>query len=144
MAPMSGGDGTSPSKWMKKICAAIAVARIVGETMLTVVAFIGPVDANSRISAATVADQNTAGEGAMNTRNAIGVATSVATPDSHRYAWRLRGSSLSPSQPPPNVPTNPVTTRIAPGSDEACVWDTPRMRSRNEGSHVAIPPSANV
>src|SRR5437867_1369140 len=32
MAPMSGGDGTSPRRWMKKICAAIAVARIVGET----------------------------------------------------------------------------------------------------------------
>ena len=84
MAPMSGGDGTSPSKWMKKICAAIAVARIVGETMLTVVAFIGPVDANSRISAITVADQNTAGDGAVKTRTAIGVAASVATPDSQR------------------------------------------------------------
>src|SRR5438128_1347612 len=106
MAPMSGGDGTSPSKWMKKIWAAIAVARIVGETMLTVVALIGPVDANSRISAAAVAGQNTAGEGALKTRNAIGAATSVAVPDSHRYAWQLRASSLSPSQPPANVPTN--------------------------------------
>src|SRR5262245_8836146 len=31
IAPMSGGDGTSPRMWMKKICAAIAVARMDGE-----------------------------------------------------------------------------------------------------------------
>ena len=129
---------------MKKICAAIAVARIVGDTTLTVTALIGPVDAKRRTSATAVADQNTAGDRAMNTRNATGVAISVAMPDIHKYAWRLRTSNLSPSQPPANVPTKPVTTRITPGSDDACACETPRTRSRNDGSHAAIPPSANV
>src|SRR2546430_3645153 len=129
---------------MKKICAAIAVARIVGETMVTVTALIGPVDAKSRISAITVAGQKIVGDGAMNTRTATGAAASVAIPDTHKYACRLRRSSRSPSQPPPNVPRKPVTTRIAPGSDDAWVCGTPRTRSRNDGSHAAMPPSAKV
>src|SRR5262249_14144410 len=141
---ISGGEGTSPSRCMKKTCAAIAVARIVGGTILTVAALMGPVEVNRRTSATTVADQNTAGVLAVKTRSATGAAMSVAIPDTHQYACRLRASSLSPSQPPANVPTKPVTTSMAPGSDDARVWETPRTSSRNDGNHAAMPPSAKV
>src|SRR5262249_27577913 len=84
ITPISGGEGTSPSRCMKKTCAAIAVARIVGGTRLTVSALMGPVEVNRRPAATRVADQNTAGVLAVKTRSATGAAMSVAIPDTHQ------------------------------------------------------------
>ena len=55
IAPMIGGEGTSPSRWMARIERATAVALSVGATRLTMAELIGPVDANRRSSAITIA-----------------------------------------------------------------------------------------
>ena len=52
---MSGGDGTSPSRWIAKMLSAIAEARSSGETMLAMAALIGPVDMKHSNSATTIA-----------------------------------------------------------------------------------------
>ncbi len=141
---MIGGEGTSPRRWMTKIWAAMAVARIAGGTRFTVTAVMGPVEAKRRTSAQTVAVQYSAGEEAVNTRTAKGTAARVATPLTQRWALRFRARSRSPSQPPARVPAKPVTTRMSPGIEEAWAWGTPRTLSKKEGSHAAIPPRAKV
>src|SRR5438105_5711965 len=83
--PISGGDGTSPSKCMMKIDNATALARSVGDTAFTIAEFTGPVDAKMRISAMTMAVMYTGFDGFVNATNAIGAATSVETPHTHRY-----------------------------------------------------------
>src|SRR2546422_853608 len=55
--PTSAGDGTSPSVWIVKMLKATAVARIAGDTTLTMVELIGPVETNISTSAATIAAQ---------------------------------------------------------------------------------------
>src|SRR5437870_4782553 len=88
MAPTSDGDGTSPRMWIVKMLNATAVARMCGETTLTIAELIGPVEANRHSSAATIAAQYTAGRGTASATSTRGAATSVATPDTHRYACR--------------------------------------------------------
>src|SRR5205807_39935 len=67
---------------------ATAVARICGETTLTIAELIGPVEANRHNSAATIAVQYTAGRGAASASSVSGAATSVTKPETQRYAWR--------------------------------------------------------
>src|SRR5260370_18841775 len=86
MAPTSDGDGTSPSTWMAKMLRATAVARMCGETRLTMAELIGPVDANRHSSAATIAVQYTAGVVAARARSVSGAAASVTSPETHTYA----------------------------------------------------------
>src|SRR5690349_13960376 len=51
--PTSAGDGTSPSVWIVKMLRATALARIAGDTTLTMVELIGPVEMNMSTSAVT-------------------------------------------------------------------------------------------
>src|ERR1041385_583105 len=88
IAPTSDGEGTSPRRWMVKMLRATAVARMWGETRLTIAELIGPVEAKRHSSATTIADQYTTGRGAARATSVSGAATSVATPDTQRYAWR--------------------------------------------------------
>jgi hypothetical protein len=53
--PMSGGEGTSPSRWMPKMDRPTALARWLGATRFTIAEFTGPVDMKTRISAMTMA-----------------------------------------------------------------------------------------
>src|SRR5947209_16519259 len=55
--PTSAGDGTSPSVWIVKMLRATAVARIAGDTTLTMVELIGPVEMNISTWAVTSAAQ---------------------------------------------------------------------------------------
>src|SRR5437773_11270913 len=88
IAPTRDGDGTSPRTWIVKMLTATAVARMCGDTTLTIVELMGPVDAKSSSSAATMAVQYTGGAGAARAAKVSGAAASVATPDTHRYACR--------------------------------------------------------
>src|SRR5438093_565559 len=63
IAPTRDGDGTSPRTWIAKMLTATAVARMCGATTLTIVDLMGPVDAKSSSSAATMAVQYTRGAG---------------------------------------------------------------------------------
>src|SRR3990172_5132598 len=105
---------------------------------------IGPVEANRHNSAATIAGQYNAGEGAARATSVSGAATSVASPETHRYACFESRSNRSPSQPPPYVPRNPVTTTIAPNCTVAWALGMPRARSRNAGVQNASAPIAKV
>src|SRR6266403_1637906 len=116
---------------------ATAVARMWGETSLTIAELTGPVDANRHSSAAMIAGQYTKGWGAARAR-------SVTAPESHRYACREIFNRRSPSHPPPYVPTNPVTTTIAPNCTVAWALGMPRTRSRKVGVQNASAPIANV
>src|SRR5436305_12976547 len=98
---------------------ATAVARMVGSTTFTIIELMGLVEANRQSSAATMALQYTAGVSAVRATSVRGAATSVATPDSQRYACRERGSHQSPSHPPAYVPRNPVATTTAPNCTAA-------------------------
>src|SRR5438105_3983605 len=142
--PTSEGDGTSPSTWITKMLSATAVARMCGETTLTIAELMGPVDAKRHSSAATMAGQYTLGCRAARATSVSGAASSVTTPDIQRYACRDTRSRRSPSQPPPYVPTNPVTTTTAPNWTVACALGMPRARSRNEGVQKASAPMAKV
>src|SRR6266436_1942839 len=122
---------------------ATAVARMCGETSLTIAELTGPVDANRHSSAATIAGQYTEGCGAARARNVSGAARSVTAPESHRYACRETFNRRSPSQPPRYVPTNPVTTTAA-NCTVACALGMPRTRSRKGGVQNANAPIANV
>src|SRR5207245_8046805 len=88
MAPTSDGDGTSPRMWIVKMLNATAVARMCGETTLTIAELIGPVEANRHSSAATIAAQYTAGRGDDSASKVSGAASRVAPPDTHKYACR--------------------------------------------------------
>src|SRR5919204_4940560 len=112
--------------------------------MLTIVELIGPVDANKHSSAATIAGQYTLGWEAASAASVSGAATSVAIPDIHRYAWLEVRSQRSPIQPPAYVPTNPVTTTMAPNCTVACALGIPRARARSVGVQKAKAPMANV
>ena len=57
ITPTREGDGTSPRTWIARMLNATAVARMCGETTLTIAELIGPVDANRHSSAATIAGQ---------------------------------------------------------------------------------------
>ena len=123
---------------------ATAVARMWGDTAFTMAELIGPVDANRHSSASTMAIQYRAGADAARATSVSGAAASVTTPDTHRYACFETGSSRSPTQPPPYVPRNPVTTTIAPNCTVACALGMPRTRSRKDGIQNARAPIANV
>src|SRR5258708_40091627 len=86
MAPTSDGDGTSPSTWMAKMLRATAVARMCGETRLTMAELIGPVDANRHSSAATIAVQYTAGGVAARARGVGGAPARGTRPRAPRGA----------------------------------------------------------
>src|SRR6267143_765801 len=144
ITPTREGDGTSPRTWIAKILSATAVARMCGETKLTIAELTGPVDANRQSSAVTIAGQYTIGCGAARAASVSGAARSVTTPDTQRYACRDTRSRRSPSQPPTYVPTNPVTTTIAPNRTVACALGMPRARSRNDGVQKARAPMAKV
>src|SRR3989441_8409942 len=144
ITPTREGDGTSPRTWIAKILSATAVARMCGETTLTIAELTGPVDANRHSSAATIAGQYTIGCGAARARNVSGAARSVTAPESHRYACRETRNRRSPSQPPRYVPTNPVTTTTAPNCTVAWALGVPRTRSRKVGVQNASAPMANV
>src|SRR5213592_504880 len=130
--------------WMVKMLKATAVARMWGETTLTIAELTGPVEANRQSSAATIAAQYTLGCGAARATSVSGAATRVTMPESHRYAWCDTRSKRSPSQPPTYVPMNPVTTTIAPNCTVAWAFGIPRTRSRNVGVQNASAPIANV
>src|SRR5258705_5138782 len=129
---------------MVKMLSAAALARMWGETALTIAELTGPVDANRQSSAAMIAGQYTEGWGAAKARSVSGAARSVTAPESHRYACREIFNRRSPSHPPPYVPTNPVTTTIAPNCTVAWALGMPRTRSRKVVVQNASAPIANV
>src|SRR3989441_11429992 len=86
--PTRDGEGTSPKRWIVKMLKATAVARMCGETTLTIAELIGPVEANRHSSAATMAGQYTAGRGAASATRVSGAAASVTTPETQRDACR--------------------------------------------------------
>src|SRR6266568_2256840 len=144
IAPTRYGEGTSPRIWIAKMLRATAVARVCGDTALTMAELIGPVEAKRHSSAATMEDQYTAGMAAVRATSVSGAASSVTMPDSHRYACRETRRQRSPIQPPPYVPTKPVTTTIAPNWTVAWAFGIPRARSRNDGVQNASAPIAKV
>src|SRR5437016_13910072 len=127
-----------------RMLTATALARISGATRFTMAELIGPVDENSSNSASTSAVQYTTGLGASNATSPTGAATSVATPETHRYAWRVRAGSRSATHPPTVVPTRPVATSTRPDPTVVILSVRPRIRIRNLGRNTAMPPSANV
>src|SRR6266581_105283 len=54
IAPTRYGEGTSPRIWIAKMLRATAVARVCGDTALTMAELIGPVEAKRHSSAATM------------------------------------------------------------------------------------------
>src|SRR2546428_10455246 len=93
---------------------ATAVARIAGDTTLTMVELIGPVEMNISTSAATIAAQKRPGRVATSASRNSGAASRGASPETQREARREKRRQEAPSQPPPYLPTNPRTTTIAP------------------------------
>src|SRR5579872_5909107 len=144
MTPMSHGEIASPRRWIAKMESAIAAARSTGATSVTIAALIGPVDMNTNNSDTLSTTQNVVVFGVTNAHHANGAAASAVTPETQRFAWRVRLAMASATHPPTNVPTNPVTTRTAPRSVLAAAESMPRMRWRNVGIQIAMPPSANV
>src|SRR5436309_13480467 len=86
--PTRDGEGTSPKRWIVKMLKATAVARMCGETTLTIAELIGPVEANRHSSGGTMAAEYTAGCGAASATRATGAGMSVTTHDHQRDARR--------------------------------------------------------
>jgi hypothetical protein len=84
--PIKRGDGTSPSRWMAKTPSALAEARCVGRTRLTIEALIGPVDKNIKSCAITKQTKYKVVEAAVSANHANGAAIKVAIADIQRYA----------------------------------------------------------
>src|SRR3989442_16024257 len=82
--PTSAGDGTSPSVWIVKMLRATAVARIAGDTTLTIVELIGPVEMNISTWAVTSAAQKRPGRVATSASRNSGAASRVASPETQR------------------------------------------------------------
>src|SRR5205807_9595510 len=105
---------------------------------------LGPGGADRQSSGAMMADESMEGCGAARATRVSGAARSVTVPESHRYACRETVNRRSPSQPPRYVPTNPVTTTIAPNCTVAWALGMPRTRSKKVGVQNANAPIANV